>query len=152
MPKGYRHGLKGTPEYETWVRMRQRCLNPNSPDYSYYGARGISICERWDSPVLFVQDMGKRPSKHHELDRIDNNGNYCPENCRWVEKTPQMRNTRLSKIWYVNDIRYESLGHAAEVLNATPTMVKRWCEGRDDKNGYVYPPKLNCWSEKRYES
>src|SRR5215204_588492 len=71
-----------TPEYRAWVNMRQRCLNPRSPQYDRYGGRGITVCERWNSFVPFLADVGFRPSPVHSLDRIDNDGNYEPGNIR----------------------------------------------------------------------
>lgn len=147
MTKGYRHGLKGTPEYNAWVNMRQRCNNPQRHDVKYYA--GITICTEWDNPVTFVADMGLRPSVNHQLDRINNTKGYSKENCRWVEKAPQMQNTRIAKWWYVYGIKYSSLSEAATALNVTVSRIKAWCEGRTD-GGYTYPPKPNCWSEKEY--
>ena len=151
MPRGYKHGLRYTTEYLAWINMRQRCFNQKHSDFHRYGGRGIMICPQWDSPVKFIEDMGLKPSDSHELDRIDNDKGYSKENCRWVKHTPQMRNTRLAKIWYVNNVRYESLSHAAKELNTTINTIKRWCEGRTD-GGYTYPPKQNCWSEGRYHA
>ena len=73
------------PLYEVWRNMKQRCLNTNRKDYIRYGGRGITVCEEWrnDFPT-FVKDVGKRPSKKHLLDRIDNDGNYEPDNVRWL--------------------------------------------------------------------
>lgn len=83
------------PEYKIWVNIRYRCLNENSKPYKHYGGRGIKICERWDDFDLFIEDMGKRPSKNHSVDRIDVNGDYSPENCRWADWTTQNRNSRV---------------------------------------------------------
>jgi hypothetical protein len=74
--------------------MRQRCLNPKSDSYHKYGARGISICERWNVFENFLSDMGPRPSPRHSIDRIDNNGNYEPGNCRWATIDQQSYNKR----------------------------------------------------------
>lgn len=147
MPKGFKHGLRYTPEYTVWISMRQRCLNPHGHDAKYYD--GITLCDEWNDPVQFVADMGKRPSMRHQIDRIDNTKGYFKDNCRWVEKAPQMRNTRASKWWFIHGVRYDSLSEAAAAVGVTISRVKAWCEGRTD-GGYTYPPKPNCWSEKKY--
>lgn len=86
------HGRSSTPEHKTWEAMRQRCLNPRNPSYPQYGGRGIRICDRWMAFENFYADMGRRPVGT-SIDRVDVNGDYEPDNCRWATAVEQMRNT-----------------------------------------------------------
>ena len=87
------------PEYPIWKQMRRRCSIPTHPKYHLYGARGIRVCDRWnDSFVAFYADMGPRPSPAHSIDRIDNNGHYTANNCRWATRQQQGRNTRRNRL------------------------------------------------------
>lgn len=92
------HGLSKHSLYKTWVSMKERCLNPNHKFYKNYGGRGIKVCDRWiNSFPNFLLDMGDRPNGF-TLDRINNDGNYEPSNCRWATKIEQINNRRNTKL------------------------------------------------------
>lgn len=124
----YPRVVKGTRTptvmYRCWVHIRTRCFNPNTPDWPRYGGRGITMCDRWyESFEAFCEDMGERPDGH-SIDRIDNHGNYSPENCRWVVKKEQCRNRRSNKVLeYKGESR--SLAEWAETLNLPYDVVKQ---------------------------
>lgn len=101
------HGKSRTPEYTIWIAMKNRCYNRKFSQYCDYGGRGIIVCERWiNSFPNFLEDMGLRPSKEYSIDRIDNNGNYCPENCRWATREEQENNKNRSVIIKYDNIEY----------------------------------------------
>ena len=103
------HGEAKAPQsrrYRAWCKMKERC-SPKNKDWKYYGGRGIIICERWRKFENFAEDMGPHPGKGWTLDRIDNNGNYEPTNCRWATMKTQSRNSRQAKLTIskANEIR-----------------------------------------------
>jgi hypothetical protein len=93
------HSKKGniSVEYKTWDSMLRRCFNSSDVSYKNYGGRGITVCERWKRFINFYEDMGDKP-KGMSLDRVNNNGNYEPSNCRWSTRSQQNRNMRTTKL------------------------------------------------------
>lgn len=131
--KNLRHGATTgggmTPEYRSYKSMRERCLNPNHRHYANYGGRGITICDRWlEAFENFLEDMGQRPSLAHTLDREDNDGFYSPDNCRWLLRKDQNRNTRVTRSVKRSDGKtYRTAGEAGEDVGATEGAVRYAC-------------------------
>lgn len=88
------HGLADHPLYKTWYGIKLRCFYKNHGAYKYYGGRGITLCDRWLDVAVFIADMGDKPTPQHTIDRIDNDGNYEPSNCKWSTRSEQNENKR----------------------------------------------------------
>ena len=137
------HGLKKSREYAIWADMKTRCINQSHHAFNRYGGRGIRVCERWQSFVSFYEDMGPAPVGG-TLDRIDNEGGYAPENCRWATRKEQGRNRSTNRVVTINGeqmtlielaerskIKYTTLrmrletGWSLEAAIKTPTLRGR---------------------------
>jgi hypothetical protein len=129
------HGMHGTTEYKIWDLMLYRCRNPRNRAWKNYGGRGIAVCERWHKFENFYADMGPRPSLDHSLDRIDNDGNYEPSNCRWATELMQ-KNNRRDNVVISHDGRSMSVAQWARALGiADATLRERYKRG-------LRPPRL----------
>jgi len=89
--------MSSSKEYKVWQNMRQRCSNPNTARYKYYGGRGIKVCDHWENSfVNFYVDMGPCPDSY-SIERVDNDGDYTPDNCIWLHLSDQHKNKRVDK-------------------------------------------------------
>jgi len=98
------HGMSYSAEYRTWDGMKRRCLNRQDPRFKHYGARGITLCDRWRDFAAFYEDMGPRPTPQHSIERRNNDAGYSPDNCYWATKIEQGSNTRNTKWMTLNGV------------------------------------------------
>ena len=117
------HGLSSTPTYHSWQHMFQRCENTKNWKWKSYGGRGITVCPRWRKFENFLLDMGLKPVGT-SLDRINNDGNYEPSNCRWATKVQQQNNTRYNRLLIWNK-QTRTLSEWARYAHLTPKVIAR---------------------------
>jgi len=130
------HGMKKEHIYNIWARMKQRCNNPQTPNYKNYGGRGIKVCKDWEVFENFYRDVSAMPNFNktgYSLDRIDNNGDYEPTNCRWATTKEQANNRRTNRLI---------------TIDGETHTVKQWCEIRGLKSRTVYYRLNKGWNEK----
>jgi hypothetical protein len=132
---GHSHNAEGRSQieakcYYTWQAMKQRCLNPGDARFKDYGGRGVRVCGRWRaSYTAFLSDMGLPPSMSHQIDRSDNDGNYEPSNCAWVDREENNRNKRNSRNITAHGKTQTLVEWAAEVGVKRETIARRMQRG-----------------------
>lgn len=133
------HGMSKTRTYKSWQRMHQRCYNPNETGYENWGGRGIKVCEQWKEFENFYKDMGDRPI-NTSLDRINNDGNYEPSNCKWSTRHEQNLNKRMQSnnksghvgiIWHKKASKWQAM-YCGEYLGLYET-IKLAQEARNER-------------------
>lgn len=138
------HGLNLSgrhPYVSVYNQMKQRCENPSNQSYPRYGGRGITVCERWKKDfAAFVHDMGPKPSKKHSIDRIDNNGPYSPENCRWATPFEQAANKRKNTHVIRSDgERFPTLSAAGRSVGVGYDAIRTACKVQTKEvGGYLW--------------
>lgn len=133
-----RHGKHDAPVFRVWCSMIARCSYSSQQNYSFYGGRGIRVCDRWLKFENFLEDMGE-PEPGMQIDRIDPDGDYCLENCRWTSRKQQCRNRRSNKILVFNG-EAKCLAQWAEELKIPPSTLSNrikngWSEIKVEKLG-----------------
>lgn len=129
-----RHGLTDTIEHRAWTRIRRRCNSPSYHNYPRYGGRGIKVCARWDNFENFLADMGPKPTPKHTIERINNDGDYEPSNCKWATQLEQNRNRSCS---YSAEDDQKIRDAIAEGLNFTQ-IASRLGKTRGQITGHAY--------------
>lgn len=142
------HGMALTSIHSVWATMLARCSNPNNEAFIYYGARGISVCERWKSFKLFYEDMGEKP-EGHQIDRIDVNGNYEKSNCRWVLPIENSNNKRNNRRMILNGKTQTMAQWSRELGIKVTTIGERLKRGWTDEKALSTPVNSGCYPNQK---
>ena len=136
---GYLHGESHkTKEWKAWNSMHRRCRYPSEKSYPRYGGRGIIVCERWGEYVNFLADVGRSPTAEHQIDRIDNDGNYSPDNVKWSTRSEQIRNSTKAR-YLEYDGKRMTIGDWSKHLG----INRQTLQMRLDKYGYTVAQALS---------
>ncbi len=133
-----KHGMYHYSGFKVWESMMRRCFNSLDKDFAHYGGRGITVCARWMDPRNFGLDMGEKPL-NHSLDRIDVNGNYCPENCRWATAMQQGANKRSNRFFEIQGETYHISEWCRKFNISLSTVINRLKEGMDPHTALTLP-------------
>lgn len=140
-----KHLKRNSAEWSTWQGMKRRCGIPGHPDYT---GRGISVCKRWrDSFEMFIADMGMRPGKGWSIERIDNNGDYEPSNCRWATQAEQSRNTRRNRNFTVLGVTKTMKDWSIDTGVPYGVVMARLKAGWDMVDAFCLAPRKKCLPE-----
>lgn len=139
------------PEHYVWRSMMSRCYNSNTANFKYYGAKGVKVCKRWHEYKNFLLDMGVRPSKLHSLDRVNNNADYKPSNCKWSTRSEQQKNKSSTRIFTDGEF-VGTLAECAEHLKISKALAlyrwKAWGSFQKEKQWQLKSRKLKSKSLK----
>lgn len=140
-----KHGGWGTAEYRVWCGIKGRCHSADNKDFPRYGGRGIAVCDRWRySFEAFIKDMGARPFSKATIERVDNDGNYSPDNCRWATRKEQTENRHTSRIIVMDGERI-TVAEAARRLSIDRSTIR----GRAINHGETRQDAVNYYLSKR---
>lgn len=126
--------------------MKARCYYKGSSSYKHYGGRGITVCKEWenDFPTFYDWAVNNGWEKGLTIDRRNNDGNYTPNNCRFITDKENKQNTRRAKRWYIEGRVFNSLSEAAKTIGVSTTTIHEWCMGRSPERRNKVYPKNNC--------
>lgn len=144
------HGMRYSSEYSTWRGMKTRCYWDKFHQYADYGGRGIKVCERWKNSFSeFLKDMGMKPFKSHTLERRNNDGDYCPENCYWATRIQQGNNSRKNRMVTAFG-KTQSISMWSREKNWAESVIRqRLNRGWDSEKSISFPWSGNRPSTKR---
>lgn len=148
----FKHGMGETKIYRVWSSMKTRCYNKNTHYYHQYGARGIVVCNEWKKDFLEFFNWAVKNGYEEglQIDRVDNDKDYMPNNCRFVTCQINSQNTRRSKYWCVHGRIFPSSPVASKAIGVSRRTIVDWCEGYESR-GKLYPPKNGCYSIRKYK-